>query len=395
MSTRSRQRERERRSSDSASAIDRAGSRPAWRPFLRYALVFGGVTASLQAVTLLPVASTLLRRYAEVNCAAAGGLVNLLGQKAVVHGSILRSSRFVIETQVGCMGIDLLVFCCAVAATYPGPVARKIGGLAVAMAALVVLNLLRIASVFLSGVYVPAAFPTFHEEFWPGVLVLCAVGIMMAWVGWMARGSGRGPLNSRWISFYLRRFALVYGLLLLPWPGLAGLCRGVFCAAGAEAFGGREGPREVSFVAQDAHETRMEIVNRRLMNSDGSGPVRDVDLSAYVLLWRPTSLFLAMVLAAPFSRRVRLVALGVGALGILAMLWLTVDFVLWNESTEVSLHALSSTWKAVTNGVQETLLAVLSLAVPLAVALGALLAAEAFRSGGSAGRPSAGPGFAG
>lgn len=377
MSRRSRQRERDRRARVAEAPGPRREATPWWR-FLRYALVFCGVTAVLEAASYLPPASNLLRAYARANCAAAGTVLNSLGQYCSVDGLAIRSHRFVLEATVGCMATDLVVFCCAVALAYPAPLRRTMAGLVAGVGALVGLNLLRIVTVFLAGAYLPALFATVHEEVWPGVMVLSAVAVMMLWMAWAARQSGRAG-TAVFLPAYLRRFVMVYGLLLLPWPGLAGLCRGVLCTTGTGAFSSAEGPREIRFIVQDAHETRIEIANRRLLHADGSGPVRNVDLSAYALLWRPTSLFLALVLAAPLSLRVRLPAVGLGAALLIAVLWFTVGYVLWNESTEVALHTLSGAWKTIANDIEETILVLISLSLPLLVALGSLMAVGAFR----------------
>jgi exosortase H (IPTLxxWG-CTERM-specific) len=369
LSKKSQNREQERKAAQSAVAQPclHRGSAP--QPFFRFAMTFGAATVALYAASYLPFCADLLDRYVSLNCDVACGLLNLLGQHSRVHGSSLLSAHFAEDIKLGCTAFDLMVFCVATIAAHPASLRRKMAGLIAGMGAMALLNLLRITSIFLVGIYSPALFPAFHEELWPGLMVLSAIAAMLAWMGWVAASSEGKEGNGFPVPAFVRRFVLVYGLLLVPWPGLANLCRGGLCAAGTEAFFTGRGAREVTFVPLHAHETRIEIVNRKLMLADGSGPVRNVDVNAFALLWRPTSVLLAMVLGAPVSLRVRLKAIGVGIAVLTIVLWATMAFLLWNESTAVYLHTLSNAWKAVADCVEENLVVFLGLSAPFLLSL--------------------------
>jgi hypothetical protein len=175
------------------------------------------------------------------------------------------------------------------------------------------------------------------------------------------------PLAKR-IRIFLVRFVILFGLLIIPWPGLKAVCNAMFAASGNWLIGLTVGPDwEITFNKGGAHGGRIEILNRKLMQPDGSGPVRNVDLDPYGFLYRPWALLVALVLATPFSlrRRLRHLAWSNALLAVICLLIL--EFVIWNESLEVSLVKLSPFWKNSTDWLQVVLVQQLELAIPVLV----------------------------
>src|SRR5258708_4401121 len=98
------------------------------------------------------------------------------------------------------------------------------------------------------------------------------------------------------IAVFLARLVIVFVILAAPWPGvnkayggyLRGFCRMVFAAD--------DGRRELSFETPGENsrrpdDTRIVIVNKALMQPDGSGPVRNLDVN---FGWPATALLLAL-----------------------------------------------------------------------------------------------------
>jgi hypothetical protein len=245
---------------------------------------------------------------------------------------------------------------------------RKLVALATGTAALMLLNVFRIVTVFLVGVYAPQYFITIHEEVWSGLLVMATLALGLGSIAWITRGAvPAAPWQAGLIPITLRRFAVVFGLLLIPWPGLTEWCGQALRDAGTLVFTSPRGAREITFEQQGYRGTRLVIVNRQLMNGDGSGPVRNLDFNTLSVIWRPGTLLLALVIFTPMSTGRRIQALGLGAACLLLYVFLTFDFTIWNESTEVSLTTLSPFWKSVTNQTQSALMENLGLAVPVLI----------------------------
>jgi hypothetical protein len=171
----------------------------------------------------------------------------------------------------------------------------------------------------------------------------------------------------RAIAVFCGRFLLLFSLSLIPWPGLPAACGSYFRAAGRLAFASDSGPRSLEFEPHEAHDSRVVIVNRALMQPDGSGPVRNLDLDSFAFTWRPVSLLLALILASPVSWPRRAWALMVGGICLQVFLLFILGFAIWNQSTEVSLVSLTPFWKETAENISQVLVRQLNIAAPFLI----------------------------
>jgi hypothetical protein len=172
------------------------------------------------------------------------------------------------------------------------------------------------------------------------------------------------------------RFVALYAVLLVPWPVLNDVAVDYLRALGAAVYGGIGDRRELDFqslpAAQPAHELRVVIVNRSLMNQDGAGPVRNLDFDAAGLVLRPLALIGALMICTPIPWRRRVKAF------LWCVLWEQIivvgvlGFCIWNESSDISLVALSPFGKEVASSVRQMLVAQLDLAIPILLWIGVL-----------------------
>jgi len=178
-------------------------------------------------------------------------------------------------------------------------------------------------------------------------------------------------LESRQITIFLCRLAVVYVLLLLPWPGFREFYGAYFRAFGGMIFAGQTERSEMTFETPEPNsprpqDTRIVIVNKALMNFDGSGPVRNLDFDALAVGWKPLALLTALIIATPIPGRRRIRALAFGMLAIHTFLLLFLAVAIWNESTEISLVSLTPFWKSAANEAKDMLVHQIGLA-PLLV----------------------------
>jgi len=165
------------------------------------------------------------------------------------------------------------------------------------------------------------------------------------------------------------QFVVLYSIVLVPWPALSKASASYLQMLGSVVYGGGGDRRELDFEslssAQYPHELRVVIVNRSLMNKDGSGPVRNLDFDAAGLVFRPLALIGALIICTPISWQRRLKAF------LWCVLWEQIivvgvlGFCIWNESSEISLVSLSPFCKQVALSVREMLIAQLDLAIPI------------------------------
>jgi hypothetical protein len=169
------------------------------------------------------------------------------------------------------------------------------------------------------------------------------------------------------IAWFCGRFLLLFGLMLIPWPGWPGACNGYFRTVGTFVFDSKTGLRSLDFEPQEPHDTRIVIINRDLLQRDGSGPVRNLDLDSFDFLWRPMSLLLALVLASPVSWRRRAWALAAGGICLHLFLFLVLDFAIWTESADVGLVSFSPFWKKTCGEILHLLIGQLNIAAPFLI----------------------------
>jgi hypothetical protein len=162
-------------------------------------------------------------------------------------------------------------------------------------------------------------------------------------------------------------FLLLFGLSLVPWPGLPAVCSGYFRGVSQFVFAAQAGQRSLEFQPLETHDTRIVIINRELMQPDGSGPVRNLDLDSFDFTWRPGSLLLALILASPVSWPRRGWALMVGGICLQVFLLFVLGFAIWNQSTEVALVSLSPFWKQAVDNISHILVGQLNIAAPFFV----------------------------
>lgn len=119
--------------------------------------------------------------------AVSGRLLNGFGQHVVVNGEIISSGGFAIAVKNGCNGVEAMVFLCAAMAAFPSPWRRKALGIAAGIVLIQFLNLVRVITLFLIGLYRPLWFETFHLAVWQSVI---AGTTILFFYQWTARSRG-------------------------------------------------------------------------------------------------------------------------------------------------------------------------------------------------------------
>ena len=186
----------------------------------------------------------------------------------------------------------------------------------------------------------------------------------------MKRKVGRNP-----VTVFALRFALIFGLLILPWPGWNALYSDYFRGLGEAFFTLNNGNRAVVFSSGQgapdwpALDTRITLANRQLLDSNGKGLMKTTGLNTRSIGWVPTALTLALILATPIPWSRRIWALAGGLVLVHAFILFSLQAWIWNNSPDLSLLTLSGFWKSVANDLDYTLINQLgtSFAVPVLI----------------------------
>ena len=174
---------------------------------------------------------------------------------------------------------------------------------------------------------------------------------------------------------FLSRFVLIYGLLILPWPGWNDLYSHYFRTLGRMAFSREHDRRIILFEPYHAEhdftplDSEMIMGNRDTVDPSGQGLSSTLDLDTRSIGWIPTALTLALILATPVPWRRRGWALVWGLLLIHGFILFSLQTWIWDASPGISLSTLSLFWQGIADDLEYTFITQLgaSFSVPVLI----------------------------
>ena len=159
---------------------------PAQKKFLlRFALF---LVAFYALVAIRPVNDAVVVPFTAFLVKISAGVLRALGERVVTDGTVIRSSLFAVDVKNGCNGIEATLLLLAAMLAFPAPPKARAAGVALGLAAIQAVNLVRIVSLFWLGVHRRDVFELFHAAVWQTLLILLAVGIFLAWGRWLRGG---------------------------------------------------------------------------------------------------------------------------------------------------------------------------------------------------------------
>jgi len=113
--------------------------------------------------------------------AAAGALLHAIGQPVTVSGTTIASTRFAVNINNGCNGIEAMLILLAAIGSFPATWRARLIGLGIGAVIVQFINEIRIISLYLIGAYRPALFQIFHTAVWQVVVILAAIIFFLQW----------------------------------------------------------------------------------------------------------------------------------------------------------------------------------------------------------------------
>jgi len=117
----------------------------------------------------------------------SSGMLNLMGFGTTSDGMVVSSSDFALEVSKGCDGLTPIMLLVTGILVYPVAFKWKGPGLLFGISTLWFLNLIRIVSLFVVGIYLPNMFEIFHVEIWQAIFIVIAVLLWFYWLVWANR----------------------------------------------------------------------------------------------------------------------------------------------------------------------------------------------------------------
>ncbi len=158
------------------------------RARLRFAAVFALVGGGLLTLYSFPYAQHGLREdwfhgYLRAYARLAGLVLHVFDPAVRVVGTDI-VGRTSLTVAKNCDAMDVTLLFAGAIVAFPAPWARRLAGIAAGFAALTIINVLRIASLYFVILRWPSAFETVHAEVWPLAIVALAATAFLLWSRW-------------------------------------------------------------------------------------------------------------------------------------------------------------------------------------------------------------------
>jgi len=162
------------------------------RPLRRFVILLAGTFLLFLAAFHFWIAeSAWFARYLELNARISASVLRAFGTVAVADGVQLTGGGTGLEIKHGCDALQPTAF--FVIAMLSSPVAipfrRRIMPIVLGVAALLMLNIVRIVSLFYIRMYRPSWFDIFHMDIWQAVFIFVPLVLWIAWAVHVTRAS--------------------------------------------------------------------------------------------------------------------------------------------------------------------------------------------------------------
>jgi exosortase/archaeosortase family protein len=129
------------------------------------------------------VPSAPFEAYLAGSARVAAGILRGIGMDAVAIGSTL-AGRFDMSISVGCDGVQVMAILVIAVLAFPVSWRTKLVGVGSGIGVLLVLNTLRIVTLYCAGATMPKYFQLLHVHVWPTVLIVLAFAMWFSWAIW-------------------------------------------------------------------------------------------------------------------------------------------------------------------------------------------------------------------
>ena len=163
---------------------------------VRFFLIFIAVLAVLFRIDMLDeVQRVAIEPWTSLLATASAALMTPLDSDVAHHGRILMSKAtgFAVSIEAGCNGVEAAIILIAGMIAFPSSWKHKLAGIAIGIAAVQVVNLLRIISLYYLGKWNMTVFEFAHLYLWQALIMLDVLVVWMLWIRWIARQQPPSP----------------------------------------------------------------------------------------------------------------------------------------------------------------------------------------------------------
>jgi exosortase H (IPTLxxWG-CTERM-specific) len=122
--------------------------------------------------------------------AASGKILAWLGYNVSVTGTLIYSSTFNLSIKRGCDAIEATAMFVSAVLAFPASIRKKILGIIIGIVTLMLVNFIRIITLFITGLTHPALFNFMHDQIWQIIYIAIAVLLLIFWLQSIRRREG-------------------------------------------------------------------------------------------------------------------------------------------------------------------------------------------------------------
>ena len=157
---------------------------------VRFFLIFISLLAILFRIDMLDsVQRVAIEPWTGWLATASAAVMTLFDADVAHQGRVLMSkaSGFAVSIEAGCNGVEAAIILIAGMGAFPSTWKHKLLGMAVGIAAVQVVNLVRIISLYYLGKWNMTVFEFAHLYLWQALIMLDVLVVWMLWIRWVAK----------------------------------------------------------------------------------------------------------------------------------------------------------------------------------------------------------------
>jgi exosortase H (IPTLxxWG-CTERM-specific) len=154
---------------------------------VRFFVVFLVLLAASFVVELTPWAQEyLVVPWTNALAAISTSIVTLFDPAVIATGKVIRSATngFAVSIEAGCNGVEATLVLLAAIFAFPAPWRHRFLGAVIGVAAVQLLNIVRVISLFYIGQWDFAVFEWAHQYVWQALIML---DVLVVWLIWVRR----------------------------------------------------------------------------------------------------------------------------------------------------------------------------------------------------------------
>ncbi len=154
----------------------------------RFLLQFLAILCALFSLQIWqPVRQSMVMPYTESLAGLSAAIIRPFDQNVANVGRVLQNtaSGFGVSIESGCNGVEAAIFLIAAIFAFRAPLPYKLGGAAIGVCTIQLLNLVRIISLFYLGQWNRALFEWAHLYLWQVLIMVDVLAVWLLWLRWV------------------------------------------------------------------------------------------------------------------------------------------------------------------------------------------------------------------